>query len=93
MEDSMNSQQDSYRNDIKEFIINIKPSVKELIDDGDNNLIEDLELDSVELMLLLVEIENRYGINFEDEALLIESLTTIDKLADFIKELTTIDFE
>ena len=60
---------------------------------GDNNLIEDLELDSVELMLLLVEIENRYGINFEDEALLIESLTTIDKLADFIKELTTIDFE
>ncbi len=89
----MNSQQDSYRNDIKEFIINIKPSVKELIDDGDNNLIEDLELDSVELMLLLVEIENRYGINFEDEALLIESLTTIDKLADFIKELTTIDFE
>lgn len=89
----MNSQQDSYRNDIKEFIINIKPSVKELIDDGDKNLIEDLELDSVELMLLLVEIENRYGINFEDEALLIESLTTIDKLADFIKELTTIDFE
>ena len=71
----------------------LKPSVKELIDDGDNNLIEDLELDSVELMLLLVEIENRYGINFEDEALLIESLTTIDKLADFIKELTTIDFE
>lgn len=93
MEDSMNSQQDSYRNDIKEFIINIKPSVKELIDDGDNNLIEDLELDSVELMLLLVEIENRYGINFEDEVLLIESLTTIDKLADFIKELTAIDFE
>lgn len=89
----MNSQQDSYRNDIKEFIINIKPSVKELIDDGDNNLIEDLELDSVELMLLLVEIENRYGINFEDEVLLIESLTTIDKLADFIKELTAIDFE
>ena len=42
----MNSQQDSYRNDIKELIINIKPSVKELIDDGDNNLIEDLELDS-----------------------------------------------
>lgn len=93
MEDSMNSQQDSYRNDIKEFIINIKPSVKELIDDGDKNLIEDLELDSVELMLLLVEIENRYGINFEDEALLIESFTTIDKLADFIKELTAIDFE
>lgn len=93
MEDSMNSQQDSYRNDIKELIINIKPSVKELIDDGDNNLIEDLELDSVELMLLLVEIENRYGINFEDEVLLIESLTTIDKLADFIKELTAIDFE
>lgn len=89
----MNSQQDSYRNDIKELIINIKPSVKELIDDGDNNLIEDLELDSVELMLLLVEIENRYGINFEDEVLLIESLTTIDKLADFIKELTAIDFE
>lgn len=89
----MNSQQDSYRNDIKEFIINIKPSVKELIDDGDKNLIEDLELDSVELMLLLVEIENRYGINFEDEALLIESFTTIDKLADFIKELTAIDFE
>ena len=83
----MNSQQDSYRNDIKELIINIKPSVKELIDDGDNNLIEDLELDSVELMLLLVEIENRYGINFEDEVLLIESLTTIDKLAD------AIDFE
>ncbi len=93
MEDSMNSQQDSYRNDIKELIINIKPSVKELIDDGDKNLIEDLELDSVELMLLLVEIENRYGINFEDEVLLIESLTTIDKLADFIKELTAIDFE
>ncbi len=89
----MNSQQDSYRNDIKELIINIKPSVKELIDDGDKNLIEDLELDSVELMLLLVEIENRYGINFEDEVLLIESLTTIDKLADFIKELTAIDFE
>ena len=89
----MNSQQDSYRNDIKELIINIKPSVKELIDDGDNNLIEDLELDSVELMLLLVEIENRYGINFEYEVLLIESLTTIDKLADFIKELTAIDFE
>ena len=89
----MNSQQDSYRNDIKELIININPSVKELIDDGDNNLIEDLELDSVELMLLLVEIENRYGINFEDEVLLIESLTTIDKLADFIKELTAIDFE
>lgn len=89
----MNSQQDGYRNDIKELIINIKPSVKELIDDGDNNLIEDLELDSVELMLLLVEIENRYGINFEDEVLLIESLTTIDKLADFIKELTAIDFE
>ena len=52
-----------------------------------------MELDSVELMLLLVEIENRYGINFEDEVLLIESLTTIDKLADFIKELTAIDFE
>ena len=48
----------------------------------ETDLIEDLELDSIEIFQLLTEVEEAFGIQFEDVDLLAENFV---KLEDFIE--------
>ncbi len=52
--------------------------------DDDARLIEDLNYDSVDLVQLLVDIEDTYGMELEDEAYLLRNMETAGKLAMWI---------
>lgn len=45
-----------------------------------SRLIEDLEYDSVDLMQLLIDIEDEFGIDFLNDDLLIEKLSTAGEI-------------
>ena len=51
----------------------------------ENRLIEDLGMDSLSLLSLMVEIEQTFGFEFDDEDLAMEGVETVD---DFIRLLT-----
>ncbi len=78
----------------------IKQKLKELIsiiatNDVDINIITDetilttdLRYDSVQIIGLIVEIENEFNIEIEDDDLDIENLTVFGKLFDIIERKT-----
>lgn len=73
---------------IKDIIMNDIPRNKERDEINENSLlIDDLELDSVSLMKLIVDIEEAFSIEFSDEFLLISILTTVGSLADYVTSL------
>lgn len=49
-------------------------------------LMEDYKFDSVTIFSLIVEIEDEFDIEIEDEYLVIEKLNNIDKLVEIIKK-------
>jgi acyl carrier protein len=48
-------------------------------------LIDDLEFDSITIMELIVEIEEHFAINFDDEEELIDIVNDFDELVKYIK--------
>lgn len=52
----------------------------------DTTLVKDLGLDSVMLVQLIVLIEEKYGVEFEDSHALFDGLNTIGSLAQWILE-------
>ena len=52
------------------------------------DLMEDLGFESVNLVELIVDIENEFGIEIEDEFLDIEVLSSFNRLVDMLEKLT-----
>ncbi len=49
-----------------------------------------LDLSSIQFVLLVIECENRFNINFEDEQLLLSKYLTIDDFCEYVaKRITT----
>ena len=56
-------------------------AVNDISDINENtNLIEDLDMDSVGLISLIVEIEKNFSIHFEENELLVENITNYKNL-------------
>lgn len=55
--------------------------------DNSLNLIDDFGFDSLNLIQMVVEIENEFNIEFEDEHLVIEVLSNLKKLEEIIQVL------
>lgn len=66
----------------------IKDNATHISDDiiiSDNShLIEDLEYDSVDLMQLLIDIEDEFGIDFLNADLLTEKLSTVGEIFELL---------
>ena len=54
--------------------------------DKNVNPIDDLGLDSFSMVMLIVEIESKYNIEFDDNDLNLEILSSTDKILDIIKK-------
>ena len=61
---------------------------EKLVDiEDDIRLIEDLELDSVQLMNLIIHIEEKFEIDFTDSKILFENYNRIGDLTSMISEM------
>lgn len=69
-------------NIIKEFSENV-PKIE-----GDISLIEDLELDSLQLVAVLAEIEEQYHLSMEEGEHLLEYVDHFEELVDYIFRVT-----
>ena len=54
------------------------PVIKRIVDDISE------KLDSVEFVMLIVDIENKFGVSVSDDDFEIERVNTVDKLADLV---------
>ena len=70
------------------LIETIKESTSVLFEDieitEETDVIDDLHFDSISLMYLILEIENRFEIEFDDD-LSYENISTISKLESYVK--------
>lgn len=82
----------SLKGDLKRLIIETlrmeEISPEDITDDEPLFGDEGLGLDSVDALELVVHIEEKYGIQIEDEEVGRKVFASIDALADFIKEKT-----
>ena len=76
--------------EIKEFIINtIKDDDITINDINDNTILvgeDGVFFDSVDVLELIVELENKYGIKIQDNDLIKEKLKTFGSFYEFIQE-------
>lgn len=76
--------QDEMILELKEYIIELSGKAKqEIVFDKKLSLIEDLDLDSIAIVELVVFIEERFGINSDDDEL-IDKLDDFNKLVEYI---------
>ena len=54
-------------------------------------LIEDLGYDSISLMQLIINLEERYGIQFKDEFLLMDKINVVGNIYDYILTLVGVE--
>ncbi len=76
----------TFQERIKTLICNdvlVGVSVDEINDD--TKLIEDLHLDSIQMIGLITGLEGEFDIVLDDEDLDLEYFTTINSLADFVR--------
>ena len=77
----------SEEDDNQEELINIiKEAVKDNQDITKETVLADLGIDSITFISLIIEIEDRYDIEFDDEKMMIEQYKTIGDLIIYIKE-------
>lgn len=75
------------KDDIGEEVINIiKDCVVEEQDITKETRIADLSLDSITFISIIVEIEERYNIEFDDEHMMMEIFTTINDLMEYVNK-------
>lgn len=69
---------------IRTQIIDIieKYAGKEVVTDGDISLIDDLEFDSLQLVGVLTEIEEKFQISFEQGEKLLDMVDSLDKITE-----------
>ncbi len=62
-----------------------RPVRKDAIVLPESRLVEDLGVDSLTFMELLISIENRYDIVFDDERLAIDAYQTLEDLTTYVQ--------
>lgn len=55
---------------------------------NDTGLIDELHLDSIQMMGLIAGLENEFAIEFEDDDLDLQIITTVNALANFVSNKT-----
>lgn len=73
----------------------VQTEIKEIIQkytekdlkDGDISLIEDLEFDSLQLVEVLAEIEERFQISFEESEKMLDLVDHLEQLINYVEEL------
>jgi acyl carrier protein len=53
----------------------------------DSDLINDIGMDSIQIMQLVVELENEFNIEFDDDDLVMENLAKVNNLVQLIDNL------
>ena len=66
----------------REVILGITPS--EI--DNKSSLVDDLALDSIQMIGLITALENEFEIELEDEDLDLQHFSTINSLAEFVQQ-------
>lgn len=56
--------------------------------DSKTNLFEDLNIDSIVILEIVVEIEMEWGVKLSDEPDLLDAMETIESLCDFLDKKT-----
>lgn len=75
---------------LKEIIVTIKSNGIDICSiNNKTNLTTDLGFDSLEIVELIVELENEFNIEFDDDDLDIENITVFHKLLETIEIKTT----
>ncbi|MCI8509356.1 MAG: acyl carrier protein [Lachnospiraceae bacterium] len=71
---------------VRRQIIDIieKYAGKEVVTDGDISLIDDLEFDSLQLVGVLTEIEEKFHISFEQGEKLLDMVDSLDKITEYV---------
>ena len=73
---------------IKEMLTTIMEESEKIPNTFDEDIIE--FMDSIEFVMLIVEIENEFEIKIDDDEFEIENLDTISKFADLVMKYTTV---
>lgn len=63
---------------------------KEVVTDGDISLIDDLEFDSLQLVRVLTEIEEKFQISFEQGEKLLDMVDSLNKITKYVEEFNEI---
>ena len=79
-------QSNTVHQQIKQFIVNHFPSVRNRNIGNDERLLENGLIDSLGVLDLVNYIEEEFKITFVDEDLVPENFQTIDNLATFVQE-------
>ena len=74
---------DTIKNMISNEVL-VGVSVEEIGDDA--SLISDLNLDSIQMLSLITGLENAFDIMLDDEDLDLENLSSVKRLAEFVKK-------
>lgn len=77
------------KNSVIEFICNtiVKENMlKEETELSGGSVLAELGINSVKYIVLTLAIETEYGIDFEDEALVVSSFETIEDIATYVCE-------
>ena len=73
---------DNILEEVIEIIANVTEVDKEMIKE-DSNLIKDLEIDSLDLVDLVVEFENKYNFQIPDQD--VKEIQTVKDIVEYIK--------
>ena len=74
-------------NEMKEKIINIFRKHCEFLDDDfDDKQLEELGIDSLTFIKVVVELENQFGFEFDDDDLDYKKFPHLDNVCDYINE-------
>lgn len=77
---------DQLKKELIDIILENAPAVDKVEVGMDTNLINDLLYDSISIIHLIVEIENKFNIEFDTENLFLENIDTVRKIYQFIAE-------
>ncbi|MCL2052357.1 MAG: AMP-binding protein [Lachnospiraceae bacterium] len=78
---------EKYRKIVERLIVEICSESQDLITQGKEKLIDELGFDSIGIMRLIVMVEDRFNISFDDEMMLITSVNTVSSLTDLVYSL------
>ena len=78
-------QRETILEELKEILIQIKPSMDLGSINDDSQLVRDLGLDSLTILLLSLAVENKFGFKFEGQP----RFNTVGEVMDYIGSHTT----
>lgn len=79
---------ENVNHELIELILSIKPECADRLEQKQCRFIEDLGFDSISLIGLLVEVEEKFGVSFDEEDDFIENFYSVDSLLEKLYMLT-----